>query len=130
MLALLTMLTASGCRANPDAPTAIPPESIAPTQTTEYTSPVISCPTETTTVPSTETFPETTTPPTTEPASDSTEILVAETVHYILNINSRKFHDPSCKDVSRMKEDNKLDYEGTRDELIAQDYSPCGHCHP
>ena len=32
--------------------------------------------------------------------------------------------------VKKMKESNKLSYTGTRDEVIAMGYKPCGNCHP
>lgn len=49
---------------------------------------------------------------------------------YILNTNTRKFHYPDCKSVKQMKDKNKSEFSGTRDEAIAQGYSPCGNCHP
>ena len=55
---------------------------------------------------------------------------VAETVSYVLNLNTRKFHYPSCSSVEEMNEANRSDYTGTREDLIAQGYSPCGRCNP
>ena len=49
---------------------------------------------------------------------------------YILNTNTRKFHYPDFKSVKQMKDKNKSEFSGTRDEAIAQGYSPCGNCHP
>ena len=49
---------------------------------------------------------------------------------YILNTATFKFHNPSCKDVKKMKPENKETYTGTRSEVIDMGYSPCGHCHP
>lgn len=49
---------------------------------------------------------------------------------YIVNINTGKFHYPSCGSVKKMKESNKMYFNGTRDELISQGYDPCGNCHP
>ena len=49
---------------------------------------------------------------------------------YIANTNTGKFHYPSCGSVKKMKESNKLYFHGTRDELIAKGYVPCGNCHP
>lgn len=49
---------------------------------------------------------------------------------YILNTNTHKFHYPSCSSVDQMKESNKQEYTGTRDEVIAMGYDPCGRCHP
>lgn len=49
---------------------------------------------------------------------------------YIMNTNTKKFHYPSCGSVAKMKDKNKGYFTGTRDELIAQGYDPCGNCHP
>ena len=49
---------------------------------------------------------------------------------YILNTNTHKFHYPNCSSVNQMSEQNKQAYTGTRDEVIAMGYSPCGRCHP
>ena len=49
---------------------------------------------------------------------------------YILNINTKRFHYPSCSSVDEMKDKNKQEYTGTRDELIADGYKPCGRCKP
>ena len=49
---------------------------------------------------------------------------------YVLNINTRKFHDPSCSGVADIKEENRQDYSGSRELLIQQGYSPCGRCRP
>ena len=50
--------------------------------------------------------------------------------YYILNKSSKKFHIPTCRSVKQMKESNKMDFYGTRDEAISQGYSPCGNCNP
>lgn len=49
---------------------------------------------------------------------------------YILNINSKKFHNPSCSGATSMRAENKQTYEGSREALVAQGYSPCGICKP
>lgn len=51
-------------------------------------------------------------------------------VTYILNTNSHKFHDPSCSSVDQMSDSNKEEFTGTRDEVIAMGYEPCGRCNP
>lgn len=53
-----------------------------------------------------------------------------EETTYILNTSSRKFHLPNCSSVSSMKEENKSTYTGSREDLIAQGYEPCGQCKP
>ena len=60
--------------------------------------------------------------------SGSSEGTNAQT--YILNTNTMKFHNPYCKSVKQMKDKNKAEFSGTRDELIARGYDPCGNCHP
>lgn len=52
------------------------------------------------------------------------------TVSYVLNTNTHKFHYPSCSSVGDMKEKNKKFYEGTREEVIAMGYDPCKRCKP
>ena len=49
---------------------------------------------------------------------------------YILNTNTKKFHYPDCSSVGDMKETNKKEFNGTRDEVIAQGYIPCKRCKP
>lgn len=39
-----------------------------------------------------------------------------DTQTYILNTNTKKFHYPSCPSVEQMKDKNKKDYSGSRDE--------------
>lgn len=50
--------------------------------------------------------------------------------HYVLNTNTKKFHYPNCASAKKISEKNKKDYYGTREELIAMGYSPCGNCDP
>ena len=50
--------------------------------------------------------------------------------HYVINTSSMKFHLPDCPGVSNMSEQNKQEYTGSREELIAWGYSPCGTCDP
>lgn len=77
-------------------------------------------------------------PPSPEPSTDAepepsqTDAAEPETVtaDYVLNTNSKKFHKPSCSGVKRMKEENKSSFTGTRDEVIAKGYTPCGTCKP
>ncbi len=51
-------------------------------------------------------------------------------VSYIANVNSKKFHVPSCSSVDDMNESNKWYFEGSREDLINQGYSPCNRCSP
>ena len=45
---------------------------------------------------------------------------------YVLNTSSKKFHLPDCSSVDSMSGKNRQEYHGTREELIAQGYEPCG----
>lgn len=56
------------------------------------------------------------------------EQLVKET--YVLNTGTKKFHLPSCSSAVQMKEENKEEFTGTREELIKQGYEPCKNCNP
>lgn len=49
---------------------------------------------------------------------------------YILNTNTKKFHEPSCSSVNKMAAKNKQEYTGSRDEVIAMGYEPCQRCNP
>ena len=49
---------------------------------------------------------------------------------YILNTSSRKFHLPDCPSVDKIKEKNKEEYHGSREDLMEQGYEPCQSCHP
>lgn len=61
-----------------------------------------------------------------EPATGSE----ASQADYILNTNTKKSHYPTCSSVNDMKEKNKQEFFGTRDEAISNGYSPCGRCKP
>lgn len=49
---------------------------------------------------------------------------------YIVNINTKKFHKPSCSSVSKLSEKNKKKYKGKRSSLINNGYEPCKNCNP
>ena len=49
---------------------------------------------------------------------------------YVLNTNTKKFHYPDCRSVSRMKNSNKWEVTTTRQWMIDNGYTPCGNCHP
>ena len=49
---------------------------------------------------------------------------------YVINMNSGKFHFPSCQGVKEMADHNKRVVKATRRELIKQGYEPCGMCEP
>lgn len=47
---------------------------------------------------------------------------------FILNNNTKKYHDPSCPSVDDISEKNKSVYEGTREELESRGYVACKRC--
>lgn len=49
---------------------------------------------------------------------------------YVLNVNTHKFHLPSCSGAKRMKRKNREDYVGDRERLISDGYEPCESCNP
>ena len=49
---------------------------------------------------------------------------------YVLNTKTKKFHKPSCNDVKKIKPENYSTSSASRDDIISQGYSSCGHCHP
>ena len=49
---------------------------------------------------------------------------------FILNTNSRKFHNPECSGVADMKEHNKKVSHESPEEIMSQEYKPCKRCHP
>lgn len=102
--------------------------------------------TTTTTTEATTTAAETTTaatePPTeapteapTDPPAPAQEETPAEqpaanVFTYVINTDSGIFHYPSCSSAKRISDANRSEYTGTRDDLIAQGYTPCERCNP
>ena len=58
-----------------------------------------------------------------ETTTPETEVL------YIGNKKSMRFHLPTCRSVSQMKESNKVEFY-SREEAIERNYIPCGDCNP
>ena len=49
---------------------------------------------------------------------------------YTVNKRSQVFHSPDCPSTEQMTQSNKLFSEKSREELLAEGYSPCGICNP
>ncbi len=51
---------------------------------------------------------------------------------YVVNTkeSSMKFHNPDCSAAAKISPENRMDYHGTREELINKRYQPCGVCKP
>ncbi|WP_337513274.1 hypothetical protein [Ruminococcus sp.] len=108
-------------------------------ETTTTTTKATTTTTTTTTTEATTTAAETTTAETTTaateppaPAQEETpaEQPAANVFTYVINTGSGIFHYPSCSSAKRISDANRSEYTGTRDDLIAQGYSPCGNCDP
>lgn len=65
-----------------------------------------------------------------ETKADTSADTKSESKSYILNKNTKKFHLPTCSSAKDISEQNRGEYTGNRDELIADGYDPCGKCHP
>lgn len=67
------------------------------------------------------------------PAVEATaepEETAAPVYDYVLNTNTRKFHWSYCSSAADIKESNRQEFTGTREEVIAMGYEPCSRCHP
>lgn len=49
---------------------------------------------------------------------------------YVLNTKTKTFHEPGCRTIKRMNEENKETYTGKRSELLRQGYDACDVCNP
>lgn len=103
-------------------------------ETTTTTTKATTTTTTTTTTEATTTAAETTTAATEPPAPAQEETPAeqpaANVFTYVINTGSGIFHYPSCSSAKRISDANRSEYTGTRDDLIAQGYSPCGNCDP
>ncbi len=111
--------------------------STTPTTTTTFTTTT----TVTTTVHTTTTAKPTTIATTRTTAATTIATTIATTVvvvpptqsnarDYVLNTNTKKFHYPNCSSANKISAKNRSEAYCSREELIAQGYSPCGNCHP
>ncbi len=69
--------------------------------------------------------------PDVETEFDITSTEIAVTGHdYVVNENSKKFHERSCYSAALINRENRRDFTGTREELVEQGYEPCENCNP
>lgn len=50
------------------------------------------------------------------------------TDQYVLNTKTLKIHYPKCDDVKKIKPENYATSNSSKEELISQGYTLCGHC--
>lgn len=55
---------------------------------------------------------------------------VEEECDYVLNKSTGKFHKPTCSSATNIKQKNREYFTGTREEVIARGFDPCGRCNP
>lgn len=65
-----------------------------------------------------------------EKTEETTEKKKSVKAKYIININTKKFHRPTCSSVGLMNESNKNEVNDTREQLIKEGYDPCKRCNP
>jgi hypothetical protein len=56
-----------------------------------------------------------------------------KTFTFVLNVSTKKIHDPDCSSVAKMSEKNRKDWTGTYAELqqlLDSGYTTCGTCKP
>lgn len=49
---------------------------------------------------------------------------------YIMNLNTKKFHLPSCSSAADINPENRAEFTGLREDLIGAGYEPCKRCNP
>ncbi len=49
---------------------------------------------------------------------------------YVLNVNTKKFHKPSCASAQEMNAKNREYFSGSRKTLMEDGYLPCSRCNP
>ncbi len=78
-----------------------------------------------------ESAPEETPEPGNTPGESTPGVSTPEPdIRYVLNTNTRKFHRPDCPSVKDIRQKNRQDFTGSRDEAIAMGYAPCKRCGP
>lgn len=63
-------------------------------------------------------------------AAESVESGDEETLTYVVNTSSGKFHTESCSQSQNIKQENREILESTRSQMIAWNYEPAGCCNP
>ena len=62
--------------------------------------------------------------------SDDMEASPEETQKFVLNIKSKKFHNPDCNQAKTIKKENYEEKYISRDKLLDLQYVPAGCCNP
>ena len=138
-VAVAVVLLVSGILNYPTSPSIEPKETLSTAIVEPVSklslSPAATLEPATKSMPTVEPTPTPTPTPTPVPTAEPTPTPVptpapAPVYTYVLNTHTMKFHYPDCSSVEDIKASNKAFYEGTRDEVIARGFDPCGRCHP
>lgn len=62
--------------------------------------------------------------------NQATGNIKTDNMTYVLNESSMRFHLPECEAVYKMAYYNRKHSRKSREDLIAEGYSPCGACNP
>ena len=62
--------------------------------------------------------------------TDQIQTTVESETAYILNTSSRKFHTADCLQAQSIKEENREEYTGSREDLLDQGYTASKCCNP
>lgn len=54
----------------------------------------------------------------------------SNSITYVLNTNTHKFHYPDCRSVGQIKPNHRVNSTQSREDIVAQGFKPCGNCHP
>ncbi len=65
-----------------------------------------------------------------EEEETESEVADTDTVTYVVNNNTKKFHSSDCASAEEISSYNRSEYTGSRDTLISQGYTPCQRCNP
>ena len=65
-----------------------------------------------------------------ESREDGTISSQSDTVTYIVNRSSGKFHSADCSQGQSMKKDNRQDYSVSRDDMLKLGFTPAKCCNP
>ncbi len=65
-----------------------------------------------------------------EPPEAGIGNIPADTVTYVLNTNTNRFHEPNCSSVTTIKDSNRKDTYMTREEVLEAGFVPCKKCNP
>ena len=64
------------------------------------------------------------------PETDETSGAPEVDYDYVLNKGNKKIHTPTCHYAESMKAENRVEYSGSIEDLLADGYTKCKTCDP